>query len=158
MTTCGSLDPGVMDFVDLSEAALGSTTQPTVPTGVLVDGAAETVPAGSRPGSPVHGPGGHVLIARRSPRRLTPHRHVRSTGPATPPETQCGDDSFYGASGTAVVSGIPNTDPASPPFKLVQSRPHGEFVRPWPIHPDPGRAQSGRTTCQGSLRHATPLP
>lgn len=125
--------PAVMDFIDLSEAALGSTYRSsTVPGGVTVDGTNETVPATVPDWESVNGPGGHVLMRSSYESDISPITiEAFYRDQVTPPESQCwGDSSFYGAAGTNVASAIPNTDPRSGTFAHLQAARTVQFAPP----------------------------
>ncbi len=155
--------PGVMDFIDLSEAAVGSTYRSsTVPGGVPVDGAGDPVPAVVPHWESVNGPGGHVLLRSSYQSDISPitieafHRDQ-----VAPPENQCwGDGSFFGAAGTAVTSAIPNTDPQAGNFWRLQA---ARTVQFGPPADDPSQIATVAANWADALEHevqvtATPLP
>jgi hypothetical protein len=125
--------PAIMDFVDLSPGAIGSTYRSsTVPAGVSIDGVNESVPSGVPTWESVNGSGGHVLTRSTFSSDISSLDVIAFYRDQTnPPEAQCwGDGSFLGAAGTHVVSAIPNTDPAAPPFNDIQARRVVQFGAP----------------------------
>lgn len=104
----------VVDFFDYSPAASGMTyANNNLPTGVVIDGEPDTVPAGPVSWEMVHGPQGALVMC---------HAFITDIGAysptsyylddATPSVTQCTGDMYsYGASGLWFDDDIPNTDP-----------------------------------------------
>lgn len=123
---------GIMDYVDLSAAASGMTYRSsTKTTPVAVDGAADSVPTGVAAWEAYHGAQGQVFTRQRftASVALTSSQYYRDA--ATTSETQCwGDSSLYGASGSAISSAIPNTDPRTTPFATLTGVRVNEFAAP----------------------------
>jgi hypothetical protein len=72
---------------------------------------------------------------------------------ATPTDEQCwGDGSYYGASGSWVQVGIPNTDPRTPPFSTLTSQRVTQFAAP---AADPSSIPAGARAWAADL--VTPL-
>jgi hypothetical protein len=109
--------PGIMDFYDYSPAAAGMRySSSSTPGGVTVDGVPDVVGAAAPTWEAVTGSQG-ALISTTSQETDIAGMAVQSyyTDDTTPPFTQCTGDAFeYGASGTAITSAIPNTDPTLP--------------------------------------------
>lgn len=125
--------PGVMDYLDFSAAAIGMTYRAsTMAAGVTIDGSPDVVPAAAPRWETVTGPQGTVV----STGRIDTDIEGLSVGSfyrdnASPSEQQCfGDASFYGASGLDVTGGIPNTDPASTPFRSLSAVRTAHFLPP----------------------------
>jgi hypothetical protein len=111
--------PGIMDFYDLSPAAIGMQySSSSTPAGVLVDGNIDTTGTAAPTWEAVTGTQGTIVSTTASQTDiagLTIQAYYRDDDD-TPP-TQCtGDADEYGAAGTAIVSAIPNTDPAAGTF------------------------------------------
>lgn len=125
--------PGVMDFVDLSAAAIGMTYRSsTMGAGVVVDGVADTVPSGVPEWETITGPQGTVVSTVAVDTDLTGlsfggfYRDAES-----PSEAQCfGDASFYGAAGVDITGGIPNTDPRQTPSASLSAVRTAYFLPP----------------------------
>jgi hypothetical protein len=111
--------PGVMDFVDFSAAARGMTYQSeSVPGGVPIDGALDSVPTTPAHWEAVSGDQGTVLMNVDYQSSINPPGGFETKiewfqrDQTSPPEAQCwGDGSFLGAAGPSIVGGIANTDP-----------------------------------------------
>jgi hypothetical protein len=119
--------PGIMDYIDYSEEAVGMTYRSsTTPAGVRIDGAADVVSTDVPTWEAVSGSQGMVLS----------HNEFTSSAPgleagtrqfyrdaAFPTEQQCwGDGYFLGASGAHIQTTIPDTDPTSAGFATLQGR------------------------------------
>jgi hypothetical protein len=106
--------PGILDFYDYSAAAIGMRySSSSTPAGVVIDGVPDSVGSAAPTWEAVTGSGG-ALISTTAQVTDISGMAVQSyyTDDATPPFTQCTGDAFeYGASGTAITSAIPNTDP-----------------------------------------------
>lgn len=127
--------PAIMDYVDYSGAAVGMTYRSsTLPGGVAVDGAQDAVPGGFPAWEAVDGPQGQVFTAS-SVQTDAPGIVAGTVGfyrdQTAPTEEQCwGDGSYYGASGSWVQVGIPNTDPRTAPFSTLTSTRVTQFGAP----------------------------
>jgi hypothetical protein len=107
--------PGIIDFYDFSAAAVGmsylsSSTQP----GVTIDGVPDAAGAAAPAWEVVTGGQGTLVSATTQSTDIV-GMAIQSyyTDDSTPPAVQCTGDAFeYGASGTAITSAIPNTDPS----------------------------------------------
>ena len=109
--------PGIMDFYDYSPAAIGMRySSSATPAGVTDRRRARRR---RRRRADVGGRGrhqgasdlDHVAVADITGMAIQGYY----TDDSTPPFTQCTGDAFeYGASGTAITSAMPNTDPAAP--------------------------------------------
>ncbi len=126
--------PGVMDFLDYSDAARGmayhSSTQPG---GVPIDGAPDPVSTAPADWEVVNGDQGAVYTRTEL---LTDVSSVRQTwfyrDETNPPEAQCwGDGSFLGASGPSLVGGIANTDPVLGAHSTLRSSRTVVFAAPY---------------------------
>jgi hypothetical protein len=127
--------PAVMDYLDLSAEALGATYRSsTVPGGVLVDGVLDPVGATVPTWESFDGPQGTILTAvelTTDVPGLDDAVQWFQRDQATPPETQCwGDSSLYGAAGSNITGGIPNTDPRSTPSADLRVRRVVQFQGP----------------------------
>ncbi|MDH5238765.1 MAG: hypothetical protein OEW85_14230, partial [Acidimicrobiia bacterium] len=106
--------PGILDFYDYSPAAIGMRySSSSTPGGVTVDGLPDTTGTSAPTWEALTGAQG-TLVSTTSLQTditgLTPAAYYQDD--STPPDTQCTGDAFeYGASGTAITSSIPNTDP-----------------------------------------------
>lgn len=127
--------PAVMDYLDLSAAAVGSTYRSsTVPGGVAVDGVLDAVGTAVPTWESFDGPQGTVLTTVE----MTTDVPGLDAGvqwfqrdQAVPPEAQCwGDSAFYGAAGSNITGGIPNTDPRSSPSADLRVRRVVQFQGP----------------------------
>ncbi|CAN5451997.1 hypothetical protein BH10ACT1_BH10ACT1_30520 [soil metagenome] len=129
--------PGVMDFVDLSTAAKGMTYRSsTVPGGVKVDGVADVVSTDLPTWESVDGPQGQLFSRSTFTSTVaglaagTRQFYRDATTPATN-EPQCwGDGSFIGATGPAVQTEIPDTDPRNGVPATVTSTRVTQFAAP----------------------------
>lgn len=128
--------PGIMDFYDHSAAAVGMRYRSsTVPNGVAIDGVPDAVPSDPPAWEAVTGRHG-MVVSTSVLDTDAPAIDLRAyySDDATPVTTQCTGDAFeYGASGTQVVSPIPNTDPAlpEPAYRFVATR--------WNVYAAPGQ-------------------
>jgi hypothetical protein len=108
--------PGIMDFYDYSPAAIGMRySSSATPGGVTIDGVPDSVGPAAPSWEAVVGTQG-ALISTTSQTSDISGLAIQGyyTDDSTPPFTQCTGDAFeYGASGTAITSAIPNTDPAA---------------------------------------------
>jgi len=108
--------PGIMDFYDYSPAASGMTYRSsTAPGGVPIDGVPDAMGAAAPTWEAVTGaPGALVSVSTLQTDIAGLGLQGYYSDDATPATTQCTGDAFeYGASGTHVTTGIPNTDPAA---------------------------------------------
>lgn len=123
---------GIMDYVDLSAAATGMSYRSSTQTSpVTVDGVADTVPAAVPSWEAYEGAQGQIFTRQRftASVSVTSSQYYRDA--ATTTETQCwGDSSLYGAAGSAITSGIPNTDPRTTPTATLQGVRVNEFSAP----------------------------
>lgn len=111
--------PGILDFYDYSPAAIGMTyASSSTPGGVTIDGVPDTAGTAPPTWEAVTGSQGAIVsttVATTDIVGLTTTSYYRDD--STSPPVQCtGDADEYGASGTAITSAIPNTDPVSVPF------------------------------------------
>jgi hypothetical protein len=127
--------PAIMDFVDYSVAAQGMTYRSApLPGGVTIDGVQDSVPTAFPSWEAVDGAQGQVFTAGSVQTNVP--GVVEGTvefyrDQATPTDEQCwGDGSYYGASGSWVQVGIPNTDPRTPPFSTLTSQRVTQFAAP----------------------------
>jgi hypothetical protein len=122
--------PGVLDVYDYSREAGGENGQSSMtyanslnPTGVPIDGAPDVVTAGVPVWEMVTGLQGTLTIAgfvNTDIVPFTPTSYYNDDSSPTP--TQCTGDAFeYGQSGLWVDSAIPNTEPNSPPFNILEA-------------------------------------
>jgi len=116
--------PGVMDFFDYSPAAAGMIYRNSLnPAGVTIDGVPDGVTAGVPDWELVTGPEGSLIMVGRVETDAVVSVTSYYEDDAASPTTQCtGDADAYGSSGLWIDSGIPNTDPMNPPFKLLKGR------------------------------------
>jgi hypothetical protein len=118
--------PAIADYIDYGPGAIGSTYRSsTLPGGVTVDGAADSVPATVPTWEAVHGAEGTVVTMSRYTNTFSaePTMTWFYSDDATPTHNQCwGDSSYLGASGSWIISALPNTDPAAPPFQHLQGK------------------------------------
>ena len=113
--------PGVMDFLDFSNAAVGMTYRSsTVPGGVTIDGSLDAVSTTDATWEAVSGAQGLVMtrVDYQSSLDLDDGTGTEvdwfHRDQTTPPEAQCwGDGSLLGAAGPSIVGNIPNTDPST---------------------------------------------
>jgi len=124
--------PGVMDFLDYSAAAQGMTYRSsTAPGGVTIDGVNDSIPTAPPTWEAVDGPQGQIRTHSTTSSSVALTLEMFYRDQTSPPEGQCwGDGSFLGASGTSVVSAIPNTDPRTSPSDTLESRRVTEFSGP----------------------------
>jgi hypothetical protein len=112
--------PGIMDFYDLSPAAVGMQyTSSSTPGGVTIDGNIDTTGSAAPTWEAVTGAQGALVSSTTSQTDiagLTMQAYYRDDDD-TPPVQCTGDADEYGAAGTAITSAIPNTDPALGAFK-----------------------------------------
>jgi hypothetical protein len=119
--------PGILDFYDYSPAAIGMEySSSSTPSGVTIDGVPDVAGAAAPTWEAVTGAQGTVVSTTGQTTDIA-GMAVQSyyTDDSTPPFTQCTGDAFeYGASGTAITSAIPNTDPtlAGTVFNLTATR------------------------------------
>ena len=118
--------PGVIDLYDYSPAAIGMRYSSSTTSGVTVDGAPDAVPSAVPTWESVAGAQGTLVTVASL---LTSISGVTMRGyytdDSTPSAVQCTGDTFeYGASGSAITSPIPNTDPgiAGPVATLTATR------------------------------------
>lgn len=118
--------PGIMDFYDLSAAAVGMQySSSSTPAGVTVDGVPDVTGAAAPTWEAVTGSQGALVSTTASETDIAGLvSQAYYLDDSTPPAVQCtGDASEYGAAGTAITSAIPNTDPAIGAFQnLVATR------------------------------------
>ena len=125
--------PGVMSFWDWSAAAGGMTYGSSALGGtVVVDGIPDAVGTGLAAWEFLAGPQGNVTMAGTFSGSFVPTLEQVYVDDSTPPFAECwGDGDFYGAAGQAVVTGIPNTDPALGAHDTFQARQVAAF---WPTN------------------------
>lgn len=127
--------PAVMDYLDYSAAAQGMTYRSSELSGaVTIDGVDDSVPTDFPTWEAVDGPQGQVFTATFVDTDVS-GLVGGTTGfyrdQAQPSEAQCwGDGSYYGASGSWVQTGIPNTDPRTTPFSTMRSTRVSRFGAP----------------------------
>lgn len=118
--------PGVMDFHDYSPAAVGMRYSSSATSGVTVDGTPDAVPSAAPTWEAVAGAQGTlVTVASLSTSIPSVTMQGYYNDDSTPSAVQCTGDAFeYGASGSAITSLIPNTDPtiAGPVATLTATR------------------------------------
>lgn len=130
--------PAVMDYLDYSDGALGMTYRSSVvPDGVTIDRVPDPVGTDVPEWELVTGDQGTVLTAMRHTTDIpTPGGFDNAIDwlyrdEANPSEQQCwGDAHHTGVHGSWVVEAIPNTDPAAPPFRSLESRRTVRFAPP----------------------------
>jgi hypothetical protein len=146
--------PGIMDYLDLSASASGMTYRSSAKTTpVTVDGVADSVPTSVPAWEAYDGPQGQVWTQQTysATAATTTSQYYRDA--ATTSETQCwGDSSLYGASGSTITSGIPNTDPRTAPFDTLRGVRVNEF-RP----PAADKAAIGTAAADWAADLTTPL-
>ncbi len=106
--------PGVMSYLDLSDAARGMTyTDANHSYGVLVDGEPDALRAEAPTWQAVSGPHGTLVTMHDvTAEGFTPAVETYYEDHDFPPYPACvGDDEFIGAHGLRIAGGIPNTDP-----------------------------------------------
>lgn len=106
--------PGILDFYDLSAAAVGMQySSSSTPAGVTVDGVPDTTGTATPTWEAVAGAQGTLVSSTSTQTDIVGlATQAYYLDDSTPPATQCTGDAFeYGASGTAITSAIPNTDP-----------------------------------------------
>jgi len=113
---------GGMDFFDYSPAATAMTYRNNNNlVGVTINGVPDNLKAGSVEWELVTGPQGSLVmvgILETDIVGLAPTSYYLDD--TTPPVIQCTGDAFaYGASGTWIAQGIPNTDPRNPPAQFL---------------------------------------
>ena len=121
--------PAIMDFFDYSPAAAGMTyANNNMPEGVVIDGAADTVPTDTIRWELVRGvPGALVMLHAMSTNIVGMTIGAYYLDELNSATTQCtGDAHAYGQSGhyvigvpTSSLPEIPNTDPKTAGFKLL---------------------------------------
>ena len=114
--------PGILDFYDYSVAAIGMQySSSSTPTAVTIDGVPDATGSGAPTWEAVTGAQGTMVSASTLDSDivgLTIGAYYLDD--STPPATQCTGDAFeYGASGTAITSPLPNTDPTLGAFNNV---------------------------------------
>jgi hypothetical protein len=135
--------PGVMDFIDLSSAAIGMKYQSSsLPAGVTIDGSLDAVPTTPATWEAISGPQGTVMMNVAYQSTVDLHDGTGTEvqwfqrDQTTPPEPQCfGDSSLLGAAGPTIVGGIDNTDPTVAGFQTLRGIRTVSFG-PAPIRPD----------------------
>jgi hypothetical protein len=107
--------PGILDFYDYSANAIGMTYSSSSTAGVTIDGVPDTAGTAAPTWEAVTGAPGSIVstsVLQTSVSGMSVQSYYLDD---STPGTQCTGDAFeYGASGTAVTSGIPNTDPTLP--------------------------------------------
>jgi hypothetical protein len=121
--------PSVVDFMDYSPAAAGMQYYSNNHTsGATIDGAPDTVTAGTISWELVAGAQGSLVITSRLDTDIPdPSSTSYYLDDVTPNVTQCaGDEYAYGSSGVWVDHGIPNTDPfmTPPVYRFVMMKTH----------------------------------
>jgi hypothetical protein len=126
---------GVMSFWDWSAAAAGATYgSSTLASPVTIDGSPDTVSTAIPSWECIEGAQGDITLAAGYSGTYVPTLEQVCVDDTTPPFSECwGDGDFYGAAGQAIVSGIPNTDPALGSFLTFQGN-HVAAV--WPTNMD----------------------
>jgi hypothetical protein len=113
--------PGILDFYDLSAAAVGMTySSSSTPAGVTVDGLNDVTGSAAPTWEAVVGAQGAVVSSTTSQTDipgLAIDAYYRDD--TTPPPQCTGDANEYGAAGTAITSSIPNTDPTLGTFNTL---------------------------------------
>ena len=118
--------PGILDFYDHSPAAVGMTyASSSTPGGVPIDGAPDTAGSAAPTWEAVTGSQGALVSSTTLSTDISGlaiGSYYRDDD--TNPPVQCtGDADEYGASGTAISGGIPNTDPTlTAPSTFVGTR------------------------------------
>jgi hypothetical protein len=105
--------PSIMDFYDYSADARGMNYSNDLnPAGVTIDGAPDTLTAGAPVWEKVDGPQGALTHVNRLDASFAVTTTNWYEDNDVNPSTQCtGDADALGASGSRVISAIPNTDP-----------------------------------------------
>jgi hypothetical protein len=106
--------PGILDFYDYSAAAIGMQySSSSTPTAVTIDGIPDSTGAAAPSWEAVTGGQGTLVSTTALQTDIAGLvNQAYYVDDSTPPATQCTGDAFeYGASGTAITSAIPNTDP-----------------------------------------------
>lgn len=114
--------PGVMSYLDLSEAATGMTyTDANHSYGVRVDGQPDALRSESPTWQAVSGPQGTLVTFHAvTAEGFTPDVESYYEDHRFPPYPACvGDDDFFGAHGLRIAEKIPNTDPRDSDDELV---------------------------------------
>ena len=123
--------PGIMDFYDYSPAAVGMQySSSSTPNAVTIDGVPDTTGAAAPTWEAVTGAQGTVVSSTTAETDIAGlAMQAYYLDDATPPAVQCTGDAFeYGASGTAITSAIPNTDPTLGTFKNFTSTRWNRYV------------------------------
>jgi hypothetical protein len=124
---------GLMDYYDYSPAAAGMTYYNDLNTdGIIIDGIPDTPTPGQIIWEMVTGLQGTLVIAQELVTDIPGFAYtLYYSDTLDPPYTQCTGDSYeYGASGTQVDQGIPNTDPGLGPHYIFQARRMVYFEEP----------------------------
>jgi hypothetical protein len=127
--------PPLRDWMDYSPAATGMTfSASTNPTGVPVDGVADSFPAAEPTWEMVSGPQGTVLnttaVDTDIAGLLANVVHFYSDN-TTPPEAQCtGDGQEFGASGGTINQVVPSTDPTLGAANVLSTTRRMTFLEP----------------------------
>ncbi len=106
--------PGILDFYDYSSAAIGMQySSSSTSTAVTIDGVPDSTGAAAPTWEAVTGAQGTLVSTTALQTDIAGLvNQAYYTDDSTPPAIQCTGDAFeYGASGTAITSAIPNTDP-----------------------------------------------
>jgi hypothetical protein len=125
--------PGVMDFLDWSQAATGMVYRNSaMGSGVVIDGVPDTVPAAIPTWEYVSGPQGVVTWTSSNQSTIPSLARQQVYADTTAPsDAECwGDARYYGAAGQSVTSAIANTDPRIGAFDQLQSHRVMEFGPP----------------------------
>lgn len=127
--------PGVMSFWDWSAAAVGLEYGNSELAGtVTIDGTPDAVATDLAAWEYVEGPQANISMVATFSGSYVPTLEQVYVDDTTPSATECwGDGDYYGASGQAIVSGIPDTDPRSNAFDTFQARQVAAF---WPTNLD----------------------
>ena len=116
--------PAIADYIDYGSGALGSTYRSsTIPGGVLVNGAADSVPSTIPTWEALNGAQGTVVTTSRFTVSYSPQPTITwfYSDDAAPTAAQCwGDSSYYGAAGPWITSAIPTTDPVDAGYATLQ--------------------------------------
>lgn len=126
---------GVMSFWDWNEAADGMVYGNSARTGtVTIDGVPDTVGTDLAIWEYIEGPQADVSFAATFTGTYVPTLQQVYVDDSSPSFEECwGDGSYYGASGQAITSAIPNTDPQLGAFDTFQVRQAAAF---WPTSLD----------------------
>lgn len=125
--------PSVMSFWDWSTEAVGMAyDSSTLAAPVTIDGAPDAVGTELAAWEYIAGPQGNVSMVGSFSGSYVPTLEQVHVDDTTPPFSECwGDGGYHGASGQAITSAIPNTDPRLGDFETFQARQIAAF---WPTN------------------------